>query len=915
MKRIALALLLASACSTPSVAPCQAETDCAGCQSCVDGACQNDASKLNACGTCGEVAEVCGDGLDNDCDGVVDNGCALCGNGQVDVGEKCDGNCPTGCDDNVACTKDTLTGSASSCNAVCTHAALTACVSGDRCCPSGCNHNSDSDCSVSCGNGVVEAGEKCDGNCPSSCNDNVACTKDTLTGSASSCNAVCAHVAIAACVSGDGCCPSGCNHNSDSDCAVSCGNGVVEAGEQCDRNCPTGCNDSVACTKDTLTGSAASCNAVCTHVALTACVSGDGCCPSGCNHNSDSDCSASCGNGVVEAGEKCDGNCPTSCNDNVACTNDSLIGSASSCSAECLHQAISSCTNGDGCCAAGCNSTNDNDCAPQCGNGVVETGEKCDGTCPASCSDSVACTQDTLTGSAALCTAACTHVAIAACVAGDGCCPSGCDANHDSDCPSRCNNGVVEPGEICDRNCPSTCNDADACTTDTLMGSASMCNAQCTHAPVTACTSGDGCCPAGCTGTNDSDCAKCGNGVVETGELCDGTCPTSCPDDGDPCTVDSLTGSAAACNAKCTHTQSTACQLLTDGTPLAAGVLLLASYAPVSVLENVANLSTAPRNALLADRAGPDGVLGTADDKVYEKPWDLQIAGFGSSSINALIAYANSAGLLPDPAGPPAFAASLPADLDVTFYQGMNTCSWAGVMCQDYQLCSYSPYGLCSGQSMKYRIFRSRHGELLVLVQDLLLTVLSNSGQAQVNALPQMPKTIYVPDGTSAYPDYVSALMALRRVTGKVGAYNETWYQFTFVPVFNAPDKRVIRFPESATTHAPIFETGPSPLPTNYTSAWVLELSTDGKHTRPVTDVRIPTTQSVRLRVMNYGAGTVTVGGPNGTSGTADSGKSWTMMVPVTGGTLPWREDLVCRTGAATETVVLPSGTVTLHCQ
>jgi cysteine-rich repeat protein len=37
-----------------------------------------------------------------------------------------------------------------------------------------------------------------------------------------------------------------------------------------------------------------------------------------------------------------------------------------------------------------------------------------------------------------------------ACTAGDGCCPSGCNATNDSDCAAVCGNGVVEPGEICD---------------------------------------------------------------------------------------------------------------------------------------------------------------------------------------------------------------------------------------------------------------------------------------------------------------------------------------------------------------------------------------------------------------------------------------------------------------------------------
>ncbi len=46
----------------------------------------------------------------------------------------------------------------------------------------------------------------------------------------------------------------------------------------------------------------------------------------------------------------------------------------------------------------------------------------------------------------------------------------------------------------------------------------------------------------------------------DAGETCDppSTCPTSC-DDGDPCTEDSLIGSAANCNAECQHGAITSC--------------------------------------------------------------------------------------------------------------------------------------------------------------------------------------------------------------------------------------------------------------------------------------------------------------------------------------------------------------------
>jgi len=80
--------------------------------------------------------------------------------------------------------------------------------------------------------------------------------------------------------------------------------------------------------------------------------------------------------------------------------------------------AITSCINNDNCCPSGCNANNDNDCAAQCGNDVVEPGEGCElpNTNPPSnpastcnpdgwyCSDSVREQRDYKCGSTCLCT-------------------------------------------------------------------------------------------------------------------------------------------------------------------------------------------------------------------------------------------------------------------------------------------------------------------------------------------------------------------------------------------------------------------------------------------------------------------------------------------------------------------------------
>ena len=510
------------------------------------------------------------------CNAANDDDCAAtCDNGVVEPGETCDppGSCPTACDDGDACTTNTLTGSAASCTATCAFGPVVACFGGDACCPDGCTANNDGDCTPVCGNSVVEVGETCDppGSCPTTCEDGVICTTDVLSGDADDCDVLCAFPTITLCVDGDGCCPPACNMLTDDDCPATCNNGVVEPPETCDppASCPVTCSDGDFCTADVLTGSAGNCDVTCTYPAIVACAGGDGCCPAGCNANNDSDCTARCDNGVVESGETCDppASCPTlaDCTDGDGCTTDLLTGSAVTCTAACGTAPVTACLNGDGCCPAGCNMLSDDNCSANCGNGVIEPGETCDppGTCPTACFDGNACTTDTFSGSAINCNSACTYPAILACVAGDGCCPAGCNANNDTNCTPLCGNAVTEPGETCDPpgSCPTSCSDGDNCTADLLSGSALTCDVACTFPTITTCTGGDGCCPAGCNASNDTNCTPvCGNAVTEPGETCDppASCPTSCSD-GIVCTTDTLTGAAGSCTALCTFPAITAC--------------------------------------------------------------------------------------------------------------------------------------------------------------------------------------------------------------------------------------------------------------------------------------------------------------------------------------------------------------------
>lgn len=73
-----------------------------------------------------------------------------------------------------------------------------------------------------------------------------------------------------------------------------------------------------------------------------------------------------------------------------------------------------------------------------CGNGVLDDGERCDYLldCPQSCPTTDACLVGTLEGSPEHCDSQCAYSPVTACAAGDGCCPDGCDAATDTDCPT-----------------------------------------------------------------------------------------------------------------------------------------------------------------------------------------------------------------------------------------------------------------------------------------------------------------------------------------------------------------------------------------------------------------------------------------------------------------------------------------------
>lgn len=133
---------------------------------------------------------------------------------------------------------------------------------------------------------------------------------------------------------------------------------------------------------------------------------------------------------------------------------------------------------------------------------------------------------------------------------------------------TACGDGRVSGPEKCDTAihaetpgaCPTECRALKDCAPRELNGSA--CQAECVLLELV-CTGGDGCCPGKCNASNDADCSSsCGDGIIDinTGETCEPETSMPCVqdvgecDDGDPCTLDALVGSADNCNAACTNT-------------------------------------------------------------------------------------------------------------------------------------------------------------------------------------------------------------------------------------------------------------------------------------------------------------------------------------------------------------------------
>jgi len=276
-----------------------------------------------------------------------------------------------------------------------------------------------------------------------------------------------------------------------------------------------------------------------------------------------------CGDGIVQSTEACDtaiadgmpGACPTSCADTDPCTTDRIVGA--DCQQQCENAPVTDFVDGDDCCpdVADNYAFNDLDCAPVCGNGIVEMGETCDtaiapgevGACPSDCDDGEPCTVDSLVvptdnlpGDGA-CRAYCDYTENTTVQDGDGCCPAGATYTTDDDCvgdraggTTTCGNGVRNggQGELCDTAiaagnpgaCPTSCDNADPCVNSLLL-SAGTCRAQCYEWDVAFPQNDDMCCPLfyGGNNRNDNDCtSSCGTPAEECDTPGEGTCDADC---------------------------------------------------------------------------------------------------------------------------------------------------------------------------------------------------------------------------------------------------------------------------------------------------------------------------------------------------------------------------------------------------
>jgi len=526
------------------------------------------------------VTDTC-DGVDNDCDGTIDeDGCTdhnACTTGDVCSNGTCKPGAKLSCDDNNPCTDDS-------------------CDAGSKIQPgAGCLHTTNS---AACDDGsVCTKGESCGGGkCvgkPIDCDDKNECTDDKCDPKAG-CQSV---LKAGPCDDGDPCtsddtCSAGtcagkkapCSCQVDADCAkvddgdlcngtlkcvVSNGQGTCSVDTTTIVKCP----EAKICTANTCNPKTGKC--VLANIAdglvcddANACTIGDSCSSGVCKAGSPKACDDlnPCTSDQCSAA---DGSCKHAnkagqCNDNNACTVGDICAAG-----KCKPGALKSCDDGNPCTKDSCAAAAGGVCQHEAIGGVCDdgdactTGDKCStGTClglEKPCGDNNPCTTDSCDKKGGCQNVPndlpCTDKNL--CTVGDKCTKGDCKGTF-KPCPSDgnpCTKDVCWAASGCHYVAQDAkkCDDGNPCTTD------DACKAnKCTGKGV-ACDDNNPCtvdaCDASktCVSVASADGAACDDndvctvtGTCKAGK-CSGLTAKQC-DDSNPCTTDTCDG-----NGNCEH--------------------------------------------------------------------------------------------------------------------------------------------------------------------------------------------------------------------------------------------------------------------------------------------------------------------------------------------------------------------------
>jgi len=563
---------------------------------------------MTACSAETPELEIC-DGLDNDCDGIVDDDCDQdgipnsqdnCpevynpdqldsdGDGQGDACDEDDDNdgTPDGddCDptDNSVCPNcpEVCDGKDNDCDGEVDEGL---CDDGNLCTTDACNLTGECQFlnnTVPCDDGdICSVGDACgEGTCqsgsPLNCDDGEGCTTDTCSATLG-----CQYEAtVGPCEDGDFC-NSG-DFCSDGNCisgtAIKCDDGNPCTSDNCtaEGECSftpfNPCDDGDPCTTD-------QCDPVAGCVAIPAtgpaCDDGLNCTESdACNEGTCGGTPIPCDDGNECTTDSCDEQVLCVFTDNsISCSDGNECSINDTCSGgTCQGAGAPNCDDGnvctdDGCSPeTGCTHTNN---VSECSDGNACTlvdqcaGGSCIGANAPNCDDGNLCTNDSCDGGVGCVNApnssGCNDGN--ACTVSDVCSGGTCTGGGNLSCGdgNPCTNDSCDPNTGCSHsNNSSGCNDGNACTVgDTCAGGGCQSGGAKTCSDGNSCTN-DGCSPAtGCTFSNNSSGCNDGNSCTVNdhcqGGSCQGGGQKNC-DDGNPCTFDSCA------NGGCKHTFSEA---------------------------------------------------------------------------------------------------------------------------------------------------------------------------------------------------------------------------------------------------------------------------------------------------------------------------------------------------------------------